>query len=170
MPPLISDILISLDDKYLYLSNWLRGDVNQIDISDPAHPRIVSRIWLGGSMRAGGSVSVTGGEWEGKQPSTPPLRGVELQGGPQMLQLSLDGKRLYVTNTLFSSWDKQFYPGLAEKGGQLVRINVDTENGGMSLDETFCVECVRVCSAPLHYALTPPLFCAASGKSPVALR
>ena len=33
-----------------------------------------------------------------------------LTGGPQMLQLSLDGKRLYVTNSLFSTWDNQFYP------------------------------------------------------------
>lgn len=27
-----------------------------------------------------------------------------------MLQLSLDGKRLYVTTSLFTPWDKQFYP------------------------------------------------------------
>jgi hypothetical protein len=25
IPPLITDILISLDDRWLYLSNWLRG-------------------------------------------------------------------------------------------------------------------------------------------------
>lgn len=34
-----------------------------------------------------------------------------IQGGAQMIQLSLDGKRLYVTTSLFSVWDKQFYPG-----------------------------------------------------------
>ena len=27
-----------------------------------------------------------------------------------MIQLSLDGKRLYVTTSLFSTWDNQFYP------------------------------------------------------------
>jgi hypothetical protein len=27
VPPLITDILISLDDRFLYLSNWLRGMV-----------------------------------------------------------------------------------------------------------------------------------------------
>ena len=32
VPPLITDILISLDDKYLYFSNWLRGDISQYDI------------------------------------------------------------------------------------------------------------------------------------------
>ncbi len=31
-----------------------------------------------------------------------------------MMQLSLDGKRLYVTTSLFSPWDKQFYPDLFE--------------------------------------------------------
>ena len=25
MPPLVADIVLSLDDKYLYFSNWLRG-------------------------------------------------------------------------------------------------------------------------------------------------
>ena len=33
-----------------------------------------------------------------------------------MLQLSLDGKRLYVTNSLYSSWDNQFYPAMAKQG------------------------------------------------------
>ncbi len=32
LPPLITDILLSLDDKWLYFSNWLRGDVCQYDI------------------------------------------------------------------------------------------------------------------------------------------
>ena len=27
MPAFIADILISLDDKYLYFSNWLHGDI-----------------------------------------------------------------------------------------------------------------------------------------------
>lgn len=30
---------------------------------------------------------------------------------------SLDGKRLYVTTSLFSPWDAQFYPGLKDKVG-----------------------------------------------------
>ncbi len=32
LPPLITDILISLDDRFLYFSNWLRGDIVQYDI------------------------------------------------------------------------------------------------------------------------------------------
>ena len=52
VPPLITDILISLDDHWLYFSNWLRGDLVQYDISDPANPRFASRIWLGGVIAA----------------------------------------------------------------------------------------------------------------------
>lgn len=39
-------------------------------------------------------------------------KGKRVPGGPQMIQLSLDGKRLYVTSSLYSAWDKQFYPDL----------------------------------------------------------
>lgn len=55
-------------------------------------------------------------------PEIPRVRGKELQGGPQMLQLSLDGKRLYVTNSLYTPWDKQFYPQMVEKGGYLLQV------------------------------------------------
>lgn len=39
-------------------------------------------------------------------------QGKKVAGGPQMIQLSLDGKRLYVTTSLYSAWDRQFYPDL----------------------------------------------------------
>jgi selenium-binding protein 1 len=31
----------------------------------------------------------------------PEINGKKIEGGPQMIQLSLDGKRLYVTTSLF---------------------------------------------------------------------
>ena len=37
-----------------------------------------------------------------------------------MLQLSYDGRRLYVTNSLYSTWDNQFYPELRS---WLLRVN-----------------------------------------------
>ena len=49
-----------------------------------------------------------------EQPDPVFINGRRVEGGPQMLQLSLDGKRLYVTTSLFSSWDNQFYPKLAK--------------------------------------------------------
>lgn len=41
-----------------------------------------------------------------------PSQGKRIAGSPQMLQLSLDGRRLYVTTSLYSGWDKQFYPDM----------------------------------------------------------
>ncbi len=36
----------------------------------------------------------------------------------------LDGKRLYVTNSLFSPWDAQFYPDMQRKGGYLLQARL----------------------------------------------
>ena len=45
-----------------------------------------------------------------------------LTGGPQMVEAQRDGKRIYVTNGLYTSWDKQFYPGGRRRlGGQAGR-------------------------------------------------
>ena len=44
---------------------------------------------------------------------------------------SLDGKRLYVTNSLLSPWDKQFYPEMVAQGGQMLQVDVDLAGGSM---------------------------------------
>ena len=49
-----------------------------------------------------------------EQPEAATIQGKEIIGAPQMIQLSLDGKRLYVTTSLFSAWDKQFYPDMVK--------------------------------------------------------
>ncbi len=54
MPALITDIIISLDDKYLYLSCWLHGCVLQYDITNTDNPILVGEIYLGGSLIKGG--------------------------------------------------------------------------------------------------------------------
>lgn len=123
MPSLITDILLSMDDKYLYFANWLHGDLRQYDVSDLANPVMTGQVWLGGML--------------GKAPV---VNGVQVQGAPQMIQLSLDGKRLYVTTSLFSSWDNQFYPGMKDKGAQMYMIDCDTDNGGMSINPDFVVD------------------------------
>ena len=140
MPPLVTDILISLDDRYLYLSNWLRGDVCQYDIRDPSAPKLVGQIFLGGSICEGSGVKVTAGEFKGRQPAARVVKGRTLHGGPQMLQLSLDGTRLYVTSSLFSAWDQQFYPQMVSQGSWMVLLNVDTRRGGLHLDDRFFVD------------------------------
>lgn len=123
VPGLITDLVLSMDDKYLYFSNWLHGDLRQYDVSDPANPKLTGQLWLGGVI--------------GKTAS---VRGKKLEGGPQMLQLSLDGKRLYLTNSLYSPWDNQFYPDMAKKGSYLLQIDCDTSNGGMKLNEDFMID------------------------------
>lgn len=107
---MITDILISLDDKYLYLSNWLHGDVRQYDISDMDNPKLTGQIFLGGSILSDSKVRVIGDEELSSQPNPVYVKGRRLDGSPQMLQLSLDGTRLYVTTSILKPWDQQFYP------------------------------------------------------------
>ena len=131
--PMTTDMVISMDDKFLYLSNWLHGDVRQYDISDPFEPKLTAQIFLGGLL--GKSV-----EPEGKRLWGTDHFGKKLSGGPQSLQLSLDCKRLYVTNSFFSAWDNQFYPAIAKKGSWMVQIDCDSNKGGMKLNGDFFVD------------------------------
>ena len=120
VPPLVTDIDLSLDDKYLYVACWGTGEMHQYDVSDPMHPV------LNGKVEIGGIVTKTKHE-----------NGKEFGYGPQMLEVSRDGKRVYWTNSLYSSWDDQFYPG--ERGGAMVMADV-AENGDFSLNKDFFVE------------------------------
>ncbi len=76
-------------------------------------------------MRIGGIVS---------RASHPAAKNGRLNGGPQMVEVSRDGRRVYLTNSLYSPWDAQFYPDGIE--GWLARIDVGPD-GGMSLDREF---------------------------------
>lgn len=131
IPGLITDILISMDDKWLYISNWLQGEVHQYDITNPAKPKLTSTISLGGLPTQKGMVDPS----DAKEPLI--IQGVKMEAGPQMIQLSLDGCRLYVTNSLFSAWDRQLYPDLCKNGSVLLQVDVDPVNGGMKLNEKF---------------------------------
>lgn len=44
MPAMLADLVISMDDRYLYFSIWLHGEVRQYDISDPFHPKLVGKV------------------------------------------------------------------------------------------------------------------------------
>ncbi|KAJ8713387.1 hypothetical protein PYW07_013757 [Mythimna separata] len=138
---LLGDIILSLDDKFLYASCWLHGEVRQYDISDPERPKLTAKVQLGGVIASDPeSKLIDDGESEViVQPELVTVKGKKLQGSPQMLQLSLDGKRLYVSSSLFTPWDKQFYPNMTKEGGWIVKFDVDTVNGGMKLDPDFLV-------------------------------
>jgi selenium-binding protein 1 len=122
VPPLISDINLSLDDRFLYISCWGTGEFLQYDVSDPFHPRKTGSVRLGGIVR------------HAAHPRQP---GEALNGGPQMVEVSRDGRRVYFTNSLYAPWDAQFYPeGIRS---WMVKLDAHPE-GGMDLDPNFFVE------------------------------
>ncbi len=119
VPPLVTDINLSLDDKFLYVSCWGTGDFLQYDVSDPLHPRQTGKVRLGGIVS------------RAPHPKDGPLN-----GGPQMVEVSRDGRRVYLTNSLYKSWDAQFYPeGIR---GWAVKLDADP-NGGLTVDPNFFV-------------------------------
>jgi selenium-binding protein 1 len=119
VPPLVTDLALSVDDQRLYVSAWGTGELHAYDVSDPFHPRRT------GSVRLGGIVDRTA------HPAAPDL---PLAGGPQMVEVSRDGRRVYVTNSLYGSWDDQFYPDGV--GAWAAKLDV-ADDGGLTLDERF---------------------------------
>lgn len=90
-----ADMRVSYDNRWLYVSLWGGGKVQQYDIADPAKPVLKSEVAI-----------------------------------PQanMMKLTPDGRRLYVTNSLLSSLD-----GTVEFGAWLINVGPD----GMKIDERF---------------------------------
>jgi selenium-binding protein 1 len=122
VPPLVSDINLSLDDRFLYVSCWGTGELKQYDVSDPFEPKEVGSVRIGGIVR------------RAAHPSNPSQA---LNGGPQMVELSRDGTRAYFTNSLYSPWDAQFYPDGIR--GWMAKADLDP-TGGITLDRDFFLE------------------------------
>ncbi|XP_058716347.1 methanethiol oxidase-like isoform X1 [Poecile atricapillus] len=140
MPAFIADLIISPDDRFLYVSNWLHGDIRQYELARNCKPRLVGQVFVGGSILRGGPVSVCRDEELKCQPEPLVVKCKRVFGGPAALQLSLDGKRLYVTNSLFSTWDRQFYPSLVKEGSVMLQLDVDTDKGGLAVNKNFLVD------------------------------
>ena len=122
VPPLVTDIDLSMDDKFLYIACWGTGDLLQYDVSDPFNPKQT------GKVRIGGIVS---------RATHPGARNGALNGGPQMVEISRDGKRVYFTNSLYGVIDEQFYPeGI---NGWMVKLDAGPD-GGIAFDEKFFIE------------------------------
>ena len=109
--------LAHVDDKTLLVSCWGTGELKRYDVTDPFHPRET------GSVRLGGIVERAPHPSAGK-----------LNGGPQMVEVSRDGKRVYLTNSLYASWDAQFYPEGID--GWMVKLDAE---GDFKLDPDFFV-------------------------------
>ena len=122
VPPFVTDIDLSLDDRFLYVSCWGTGEFIQYDVTDPFNPKKTGSVHLGGIVR------------RAAHPSKPKQ---SLNGGPQMVEVSRDGKRIYFTNSLYSTIDDQFYPDGMRCW--MAKVNAKPE-GGMEIDRRFFLE------------------------------
>ena len=121
VPPLVTDIDLSVDDQYLYVSCWGTGDLQQYDVSDPFNPKLTGKVRIGGiTSRA-----------------AHPRSDGALNGGPQMVEVSRDGKRIYFTNSLYGTVDPQFYPDGIK--GWMVKLDAQP-GGGIAFDERFFLQ------------------------------
>jgi len=118
VPPLVTDIALSVDDQSLVVSCWGTGELKRYDVSDPRNPKETGSVHLGGIVRHAGHPAADA-----------------LNGGPQMVEMSRDGKRIYLTNSLYASWDAQFYPEGID--GWMVKLD---NNSSLELDPRFMVE------------------------------
>ena len=125
VPPLVTDIDLSMDDRFLYVACWGTGDMQQYDVSDPHNPKLTGKVRIGGIVSRESHPGAKNGGKNGA-----------LNGGPQMVEISRDGRRVYFTNSLYGAIDEQFYPEGIE--GWLVKLDAKPE-GGIDFDETFFV-------------------------------
>src|SRR5262249_5728834 len=122
VPPLVTDIDLSMDDRFLYVACWSTGDLQQYDVSDPLNPKIT------GKLRIAGIVS----------PATHPgAKNGKLNGGPQMVEVSRDGRRVYFTSSLYGAIDPQFYPEGID--GWMVKLDAGPA-GGIAFDPKFFID------------------------------
>jgi methanethiol oxidase len=122
VPPFVTDIDLSMDDRFLYVACWGTGDLLQFDVSNPHEPRQT------GKVRIGGVVS---------RASHPGAKNGKLNGAPQMVEISRDGRRVYFTNSLYGAIDDQLYPEGID--GWMVKLDANPK-GGIEFDKKFFVE------------------------------
>jgi methanethiol oxidase len=92
------DLRLSRDDRFMYVTLWAGGLVQQYDVSDPRSPQLVDEVEI---------------------------------PQPNMMRISPDSERLYVTNSILSTLD-----GDVPFGAWLLHLGPD----GMRVDERFSPE------------------------------
>ena len=60
VPPLISDIDLSLDDRFLYVACWGTGELKQYDVTDPMQPKQSGSVRIGGIAKHAPHANGTG--------------------------------------------------------------------------------------------------------------
>src|SRR6202043_719014 len=104
---------------------WGTGDLLQYDVSETFAPKLT------GKGRLGGIVS---------RATHPGAKIGPRSGGPQMVEVSRDGRRIYFTNSLYGAVDPQFYPeGL---DGWMVKLDAKP-GGGIEFDPKFFIDWPR---------------------------
>jgi methanethiol oxidase len=95
-----ADMLLSYDNRFLYVTNWFGNTVQQFDVTDPFHPVRQATVEVPHA---------------------------------NMLRLSRDNKRLYVTNSLLTTWDNDpdFGPPRNTQYG-IWLFNVDAGTGRLT--------------------------------------
>ena len=134
VPPLLTDIDLSLDDRYLYASCWGTGEMRQYDVSDPFNPKLVGSVHIGGIARRGAAPGKTK-----ESPGTADRRWSKsaATGGASILRTRSTAR-----------WDDQFYPD----GLKSWMVKLDVEDGGaMAFDPRFSSS-----STPASAASSPP--------------
>lgn len=101
-----ADMRVSYDNRFLYVSNFGGGSVQQYDVTDPLRPRLVDEIEL---------------------------------PHPNMMKLSPDSERLYVTNSLLSTMDPD-----ENFRAWLLHVGPD----GMRLDDRFDPDFMSFATGP----------------------
>ena len=103
--------VISSDDQFLYVAEWLKGRIRQYAISDIDNTQLIADLKI-----------------------TNPNPKSKKQGflsGPSLIQLSNDGRRLYASSSFVNSWDKQF---CANQGTWIARVNIESESELFEVD------------------------------------
>jgi selenium-binding protein 1 len=122
VPPFATDMALSADDRFLYVSCWGTGELLQYDVSDPFNPVPTGRVRIGGIVA------------RAAHPSAPDA---PRRGGPQALAVSGDGRRVYVTSSLHPAWDAELH-GVGARGW-MAKLDAG-RNGGLAFDRRFLVE------------------------------
>jgi methanethiol oxidase len=95
-----ADMLLSYDQKHMYLTNWFGNTVQQFDITDPFNPVLTATVAV---------------------------------PHPNMLRLSRDNRRLYVSNSLLTPWDNDPRFGAPRNNDYGIWLfDVDTQSGTLT--------------------------------------
>ena len=119
VPPLVTDINLSLDDRFLYVSCWGTGEFLQYDVSDPFNPQLTGQGAARRHRRPRGRI-----------PSSGPLN-----GGPQMVEMSAATAAASTSRTRSTPPGTSSSTRTASTAGSPSWTSV--EAGGMQLDPDF---------------------------------